>query len=77
VAPSGKDIRTLVFISDGKYALAKDVQTGIQDNNYIEIRSGLSDSSRVITSPFSAISKKLADSTLIEIVKKEELFKEK
>jgi HlyD family secretion protein len=76
-APSSKDIRTLVFITDGKYALAKDVKTGIQDNSYIEIISGLTDSSRVITSPFSAISKKLADSTQIEIVKKEELFKEK
>ena len=40
-APSGKDIRTLVFITDGKYALAKDVKTGIQDNNYIEIISGI------------------------------------
>jgi HlyD family secretion protein len=74
---SGKDIRTLVFTTDGKYALAKDVKTGIQDNNYIEILSGITDSARVITSPFSAISKKLADSTLIEIVKKEELFKQK
>ena len=70
-------MRTLVFISDGKYALAKDVKTGIQDNSNIEIISGLTDSVRVITSPFSAISKKLSDSTLIEIVKKEELFKEK
>lgn len=76
-ATSGKDIRTLVFVSDGKYALAKDVKTGIQDNSNIEIISGLTDSSKVITSPFSAISKKLADSTLIEVVKKEELFKEK
>jgi len=75
--PSSKDIRTLIFTTDGKYALAKDVKTGIQDNNYIEILSGLEDSARVITAPFSAISKKLADSTLIEIVKKEELFKEK
>jgi HlyD family secretion protein len=74
---SGKDIRTLIFITDGKYALAKDVKTGIQDNNYIEILSGVSENDRVISSPFSAISKKLADSTQIEIVKKEELFKEK
>jgi HlyD family secretion protein len=28
--PSDKDIRTIVFITDGKYALAKDVKTGIQ-----------------------------------------------
>ncbi len=72
-----RDIRTIVFITDGKYALAKDVKTGIQDNSYIEILSGIPDSARVITAPFSAISKKLADSTLIEIVKKEELYKEK
>jgi HlyD family secretion protein len=74
---SDKEIRTLVFITDGKYALARDVKTGIQDNNYIEILSGITESDRVISAPFSAISKKLADSTLIEIVKKEELFKVK
>jgi len=72
---SNKDIRTLVFITDGEYALAKDVKTGIQDNSYIEIQSGISVNDRVISAPFSAISKKLSDSTLIEVVKKEELFK--
>jgi HlyD family secretion protein len=74
---SDEEIRTLVFITDGKYALAKDVKTGIQDNNYIEILSGVAENDRVISSPFSAISKKLSDSTLIQIVKKEELYKEK
>jgi HlyD family secretion protein len=76
-ASAKQDIRTIVFISDGKYALAKDVKTGIQDNNYIEILSGVAVNDKVISSPFSAISKKLSDSTLIEIVKKEVLFKEK
>jgi HlyD family secretion protein len=71
------ELRTLVFITDGKYAIARDVKTGIQDNNYIEITSGIQDSDRVISAPFSAISKKLSDSTLIEILKKEELFKVK
>jgi HlyD family secretion protein len=75
--PSEKDIRTIVFVTDGKYALAKDVKTGIQDNSYIEILSGISLNDRVISSPFSAISKKLSDSTQIEVVKKEELFKVK
>jgi HlyD family secretion protein len=74
---ASKDIKTLVFTTDGKYALMKEVKTGIQDNNYIEILSGISENDRVVSAPFSAISKKLADSTLIEIVKKEELFKEK
>jgi HlyD family secretion protein len=71
------EIRTLVFTTDGKYAFARDVKTGIQDNTYIEITSGLADSLKVITSPFSAISKKLKDSTLIQVVRKEDLYKEK
>ena len=71
---SKDDIRTLVFITDGQRALARDVKTGIQDNNYIEVISGVSVGDRVISAPFSAISKKLSDSTLVQIVKKEELF---
>lgn len=74
---SRDDIRTLVFVTDDEYALAKDVRTGIQDNSYIEIISGVEDSAKVISAPFSAISKKLSDSTLVEIVKKEDLFNEK
>jgi HlyD family secretion protein len=71
---SDEDIRTLVFITDGKRALAKDVKTGIQDNSYIEILSGISEGDRVVFAPFSAISKKLSDSTLVQIVKKDDLF---
>lgn len=74
ITSSEKDIRTLVFITDDERALAKDVTTGIQDNSYIEILSGISEGDRVISAPFSAISKKLSDSTLVEIVKKENLF---
>jgi HlyD family secretion protein len=71
---SDEDIRTLVFITDGERALAKDVKTGIQDNSYIEVLSGVSEGDRVISAPFSAISKKLSDSSLVEIVKKDDLF---
>jgi HlyD family secretion protein len=74
---SNENIRTLAFTTDGTYAFAKDVKTGIQDNNYIEIISGIKEGDKVITAPFSAISKKLSDSTLVQIVKKEELFKVK
>ncbi len=73
-AVAAEDIRTLVFVSDGKYALARDVKTGIQDNVNIEILSGLAEGDTVIVQPFSAISKKLSDSTLIEVVDKEALF---
>ena len=72
---SDEVIRTLVFVSDGTYALARDVKTGIQDNNYIEITEGIEVGTDVIAAPFSAISKKLSDSTLIEIVPRDDLFK--
>jgi HlyD family secretion protein len=71
---ASEDIRTLVFVSDGTHALARDVKTGIQDNVNIEVLSGLTEGEDVIVQPFSAISKKLADSTLIEVVDKEALF---
>jgi HlyD family secretion protein len=77
VSPSDEDIRTLAFTTDGTYAFARDVKTGIQDNSYIQIISGLNEGDQVITAPFSAISKKLSDSTLVQIVKKEDLFKVK
>lgn len=69
-----EEMRTLVFITDGERALAKDVKTGIQDNSYIEVLSGVSEGDRVISAPFSAISKKLSDSTLVVVVKKDELY---
>ncbi|HOO67257.1 MAG: efflux RND transporter periplasmic adaptor subunit [Bacteroidales bacterium] len=73
--PAAKDnIRTLVFVSDGTYALARDVRIGIQDNVNIEVLSGLTEGEEVIVQPFSAISKKLSDSTRIEVVDKDALF---
>jgi len=71
----GGEPRTLIFVSDGTYAVEKEVKTGIQDNLFIEILSGAEKGAQVISAPFSAISKKLADSTLIKIVTKEDLFK--
>lgn len=74
-ADGSEDIRTLVFVSDGTYALEREVKTGIQDNVNIEITSGLTEGEETIVQPFSAISKRLADSTLIEVVDKDALFK--
>lgn len=74
ISTSDEEIRTITFETDGEYAFARDVETGIQDNNYIEIISGLKDSAMVISAPFSAISRKLSDSSLVEIVKKDDLY---
>jgi HlyD family secretion protein len=64
-----------VFVvnKDNKVQL-KEVKTDIQDNEYIEILSGLNVNDRIVVAPYSAIATKLKDKTEVEIVKKKELF---
>lgn len=50
------------------------VKTGIQDNNFIEVVSGLDEGTEVIVAPYNAISKTLKEGTKVQVVKKEELF---
>ena len=51
-----------------------DVETGIQDDRYIEIIKGLKDSLEVIIAPYSAISKFLKDDQKVEKVEVDKLF---
>ena len=52
------------------------VKTGIQDDRNIEIISGLTDSSEVVTGPFLVVSKRLKDGDEIVLMEKEEKEKE-
>lgn len=52
-----------------------EVKTGIQDNDYIEISSGLTSGQEVICGPYSAVSKSLKEGSKIKIVRKEDLYK--
>lgn len=72
-----EELKQVVFVVNENMALSKEVETGIQDNNYIEILSGITEEDEVVIAPYSAISKKLNDSSLVKVVTKEELFKEK
>lgn len=65
-----------VFITDGKNGVKQvEVTTGIQDNDYIEISSGLAKGQEVICGPYSAVSKTLNDKSKIKLIKKEDLYK--
>lgn len=70
----GGKLQELVFLYDNGKVKAANVKTGIQDDRFIEITEGLSDSAQVITAPFSAISKKLKDDMKVEKVAKDKLF---
>ena len=50
------------------------VTTGIQDDNYIQVVTGLKKGEEVVSQPFTAISKTLKDSMVVEKVDKDKLF---
>jgi len=79
ISMADQEIREMVFVlsEDETIVLSREVTTGIQDKNYIEVLSGLEEEEKIVVSPYSAISKKLEDSTLVEVVEKKELFKAK
>jgi HlyD family secretion protein len=67
-------LREYVFtIKDGK-AVMVEVKTGIQDNDYIEIASGVSDGVEVITGPYSAVARTLRKGSKVKVVDKDKLF---
>jgi HlyD family secretion protein len=74
-ATGGTDIKEIVFLISGDTVAVREVTTGIQDNDYIEIVSGLTEGEKIVTGPYSAVSRKLEDGKAITIVDKEELRK--
>ncbi|HYW96470.1 MAG TPA: efflux RND transporter periplasmic adaptor subunit [Bacteroidales bacterium] len=70
-----KNDLVVVFVAKNDTAKLKVVTTGIQDDAFIEIKSGINKDDAVVIAPYSAISRKLKNNTLIEVVDMKELFK--
>jgi HlyD family secretion protein len=66
-----------VFLLQNEKAILTPVTTGIQDNNFIEIKSGLKLGDEIISGPYKVVSKTLKNNTPVEKVDKEDLFSEK
>ena len=58
-------------------AVRKKVVTGIQDNMYIEIKSGINLKDKVITGPYDILSTTLDSGRKVKVVAKEKLFEAK
>lgn len=73
------DIRQVVFVYNPKTKLVylRDVKTGLQDNQYIQVTDGLKDGEQVVIAPYGAIARTLKDKTLVSIVAKDKLFEVK
>jgi HlyD family secretion protein len=65
-----KEDKVVVFINEKGVAKMIEVKTGISDYDNIEILSGLSDSSEVVTGPFLVVSKRLKDGDKIRAAEK-------
>lgn len=67
-------VKECVFVyQDGKVKQVT-VTTGIQNDTYIQILSGLKGNEEVVSGPFTAISKTLKDGAEVEKVSKDKLF---
>jgi HlyD family secretion protein len=74
-ATDAEEIKELVFVVSADTVTTREVKTGIQDNDFIQILSGLQEGETVVTGPYSAVSRKLENGANIKIVDKEELRK--
>ena len=69
------DVDEVVFVLQKDGTVKKqNVNTDIQDINYIEVTSGLSEGAEVISSPYNVISKTLRDGMKVKVVPKDKLF---
>ncbi len=69
------ELREVVFVYEkGDTIQMKEVKTGIQDDSYIEILTGLKKGAKVVSAPYSLIFKKLKQGDKVIVVKEEELF---
>jgi HlyD family secretion protein len=66
-----------VFVLRGDTVQRVDVISGIQDQNYIEIKSGLNEGEEVVTGPYVALSRKLKNGTHVHRKKETKDDKEK
>ena len=67
------NIKEYVFLLDGEIVKMMEVTTGIQDDSYILIKSGLKSGDEVVSRPFNAVSKTLKDGDRVKKVSENEL----
>jgi HlyD family secretion protein len=73
------DIRQVVFVYDAKTkkVMLRDVKTGIQDNEYIQITSGLKKGEVIVVAPYGTVTRTLADKSQVKVVPRNQLYEVK
>ena len=60
-------VKEIVFVIKNNKAKAVEVETGISNNNYIEVKSGLSGGEEVVSGSYRAISRELSDGANVRV----------
>ncbi len=68
-----EDLIEVVFVAVGDTVKMAPVTTGIQDDTYIQIVSGIQPGDEVVSGPYTAVSRKLKQGLVIRRVKEEDL----
>ncbi|BDS15259.1 efflux RND transporter periplasmic adaptor subunit [Aureispira anguillae] len=77
VDKEAQKIKEYVFVQVADSVLLREVTTGIQNDNFIEIKSGLKAGEVLVKAPYDAISKLLEDGSKIKVVEEKALYQEK
>lgn len=72
--PAQNDLLEVVFLIEGDSVIMVEVQTGLQDDEYIQIKKGLSVGAQVVTGPYAAVARELKQGTIINLVTEEEYY---
>lgn len=75
-AAGAENVVVFMISADGTVKTVP-VKTGIQDDNYIEITSGLKQGDQVVSAPYTAISQLLHTGSKVKVVPKSQLFQAK
>lgn len=63
----GAKVQEVVFVVENNKAVQVNVTTGISDDNYIEIKTGLEKDQEVVTGSYQAISRELKNGSLLRV----------
>jgi HlyD family secretion protein len=77
VKPKNEKRHECVFVKSGDKVKLRIVQTGIQDDTYIEIISGLKKGETIVTGPYTVVSKELNPGDKVRVKTKAELEEER
>lgn len=77
-APEGTkpELMEVVFLVEGDSVRMVQVTTGLQDNRYIQIKTGLKKDQQVVSGPYAAVARDLKQGAKINIVTEDEFYEE-